>query len=155
MLSKSYSWLGDFDDDVFAEPDPRGCFLLRWSYLLAHINSCRRTPAADQWPIAPQIPRSGDGSSLLAGAVFCTTSLAAEMPDIEFGARKIFFMLFLMLGPIKILVPFVTITNNCDARFRRRIARRAILFSAAALAIAGCLGGACWRISRSHYPSWR
>ena len=77
------------------------------------------------------------------------------MPDIEFGARKIFFMLFLMLGPIKILVPFVTITNNCDARFRRRIARRAILFSAAALAIAGCLGGACWRISRSHYPSWR
>jgi len=62
------------------------------------------------------------------------------MPEVEFGARKMFLMLFLMLGPIKILVPFVSITNNCDTRFRRRMARRAILFSAAALAIAGVLG---------------
>ncbi|MDL2401855.1 MarC family protein [Rhizobium mayense] len=62
------------------------------------------------------------------------------MPEVEFGARKIFFMLFLMLGPIKILVPFVAMTGNCDRRFRHRMARRAILFSAAALAIAGLLG---------------
>ena len=58
----------------------------------------------------------------------------------DFGARKIFLMLFLMIGPIKILVPFVDITRGADAAFRRTLARRAILFSAAALALAGVLG---------------
>jgi len=66
--------------------------------------------------------------------------LGAGTPEVEFGARKMFLMLFLMLGPIKILVPFVAITSNCDPGFRLRMARRAILFSAAALAIAGLLG---------------
>lgn len=36
-----------------------------------YADSCRRTPAAGQWPIAPQNPRSGDGSSLLPGAMVC------------------------------------------------------------------------------------
>ncbi|MBW0368095.1 MarC family protein [Ensifer adhaerens] len=62
------------------------------------------------------------------------------MPAVEFGARKVFFMLFLMLGPIKILVPFVTITKNWEPTFRRQVARRAIFFSAGALAVAGLLG---------------
>ena len=63
-----------------------------------------------------------------------------DAPAPEFGARKIFFMLFLMLGPIKILVPFVTMTSGSDPRFRYRLATRATLFSAAALALAGVLG---------------
>ncbi|TDW16596.1 small neutral amino acid transporter SnatA (MarC family) [Rhizobium azibense] len=71
---------------------------------------------------------------------FAQSPLGAGTPEVQFGARKMFFMLFLMLGPIKILVPFVAITSNCDRRFRRSMARRAILFSAAALAIAGLLG---------------
>ena len=71
---------------------------------------------------------------------FAQSPLGAGMPAVEFGARKMFLMLFLMLGPIQILVPFVAITGNCDPRFRRRMATRAILFSAAALAIAGLLG---------------
>ncbi len=62
------------------------------------------------------------------------------MPEVEFGARKIFLMLFLMLGPIKILVPFKVLTVGYAPMVRRRIASRAILFSAAALAIAGLLG---------------
>ena len=62
------------------------------------------------------------------------------VPAPEIGARKIFFMLFLMLGPIKILVPFVEMTHGSDPAFRRRLATRAILFSAAALALAGVLG---------------
>jgi multiple antibiotic resistance protein len=57
-----------------------------------------------------------------------------------FGARKIFIMLFLMLGPIKILVPFVNMSGDSDSAFRRRLATRAVLFSAAALALAGLLG---------------
>ena len=62
------------------------------------------------------------------------------VPAPEIGARKIFFMLFLMLGPIRILVPFVEMTHGSDPAFRRRLATRAILFSAAALALAGVLG---------------
>jgi len=54
--------------------------------------------------------------------------------------RKIFLMLFLMLGPIKILMPFVNMTRGSDAAFRRRLATRSVLFSTAALAVAGLLG---------------
>ena len=57
-----------------------------------------------------------------------------------FGARKIFVLLFLMLGPIKILLPFVEMTKDADVAFRRRLATRAILFSAAALLVAGSIG---------------
>lgn len=57
-----------------------------------------------------------------------------------FGARTIFFMLFLMLGPVKVLVPFASMTRGRDQAFRRRLALRAIVFSAAALGIAGALG---------------
>jgi multiple antibiotic resistance protein len=71
---------------------------------------------------------------------FAQAPLGSDIPNVEFGARKIFFMLFLMLGPIKILVPFVSLTQNCEPAFRRRMATRAIFFSAAALAIAGFLG---------------
>jgi multiple antibiotic resistance protein len=66
------------------------------------------------------------------------TTLPAGQAGID--PRKVFFMLFLMLGPIKILVPFVNLTKGSDALLRRRIARRSILFSAAALGLAGVLG---------------
>ncbi len=66
------------------------------------------------------------------------TGATATQPVI--GARKIFMMLFLMLGPIKILVPFVNMTRGSDPAFRRRLATRAVLFSTAALAVAGALG---------------
>ncbi|MBL8893403.1 MAG: MarC family protein [Rhizobiales bacterium] len=49
-------------------------------------------------------------------------------------------MLFLMLGPTKILAPFMAMTAGADETFRRTLARRAILFSAAALTLAGLLG---------------
>jgi multiple antibiotic resistance protein len=71
---------------------------------------------------------------------FAQPSATTSMPEIEFGARKMFFMLFLMLGPIKILVPFVTMTSNWGNRSQCRLASRAIFFSGAALAIAGFLG---------------
>lgn len=66
------------------------------------------------------------------------TGVSATQPPI--GARKIFTMLFLMLGPIKILVPFVTMTRGADTALRRGLATRAVLFSGAALAVAGLLG---------------
>jgi multiple antibiotic resistance protein len=60
------------------------------------------------------------------------------MPEI--GARKIFFILFLMIGPIKILVPFVAMTASTEPAFRNRLATRGTLFAAAALALAGVFG---------------
>jgi multiple antibiotic resistance protein len=58
----------------------------------------------------------------------------------EMSGKKIFLMLFLMLGPTKILVPFVAMTKGTDKAFRRRLATRSLLFSIAALALAGLLG---------------
>jgi multiple antibiotic resistance protein len=58
------------------------------------------------------------------------------MPEIS----QIFTLLFLMLGPFKILVPFVRITKNADQKLARQIAVRAILYSVIALTIAAFLG---------------
>ena len=52
----------------------------------------------------------------------------------------IFALLFLMLGPIKLLGPFAAATKDCDRVFRLRLATRAFLFSAAAVTVAGALG---------------
>jgi multiple antibiotic resistance protein len=67
---------------------------------------------------------------------------APDAPTVQanIGARKIFVLLFLMLGPIKILAPFVDLTEGTDPVFRRRLASRAVLFAAAALALAGLIG---------------
>jgi len=54
---------------------------------------------------------------------------------------QLFLLLFLMLGPFKILGPFVKITKNADLVLLRKIALRAILFSIISLALAAFLGG--------------
>ena len=61
------------------------------------------------------------------------------MPS-SIGPWRVFVMLFLMVGPIKILVPFVNLVRGADVKLQRSLATRAILFSAAALALAGLLG---------------
>jgi hypothetical protein len=65
-------------------------------------------------------------------------ALSLSQPIVS--VRKIFIMLFLMLGPIRTLVPFVNLTRNDGLVLRRRLATRAMLFSLAALALAGLLG---------------
>lgn len=56
------------------------------------------------------------------------------------NTSQIFALLFLMLGPFKILGPFIKITKNADTALTRKIAVRAILFSIAALLLAAFLG---------------
>ncbi|MGG5822227.1 MarC family protein [Falsiroseomonas sp. HW251] len=63
---------------------------------------------------------------------------ARQLSDI--GWKQMFMLLFLMLGPIKILMPFVRLTRGLEAAARRNMATRAILASAAALVVAGALG---------------
>src|SRR6516165_8666179 len=52
----------------------------------------------------------------------------------------IFALLFLMLGPIKLLGIFAAVTKGCDRIFRLRLATRASLFSSAAVTVAAALG---------------
>src|SRR3974390_3729062 len=67
-----------------------------------------------------------------------TTGVLATKRPITWG--MIFSLLFLMLGPIKLLAPFAAATKDCDRVFRLRLATRAFLFSAAAVTVAGALG---------------
>ena len=69
------------------------------------------------------------------------TAAAAGMPRVRnFPVLQIFTFLFLMLGPIKLIGPFATITRNADPALTRQIACRAALFASAALLIASFLG---------------
>ncbi len=52
----------------------------------------------------------------------------------------IFTVLFLMLGPFKIIGPFVEITSGADAKLSRKIAIQASIYSSLALLIAAFMG---------------
>ncbi len=64
----------------------------------------------------------------------------SRLEDADLTPHRIFTLLFLMLGPIKILAPFVNLTRGADAAYRTRLATRAIAFSSAALAVGAILG---------------
>ncbi len=79
-------------------------------------------------------------------AAFLLASTVAAEPAGLFATKRpvtwgmIFALLFLMLGPIKLLGPFVALTKDCDGAFRFRLATRAFLFSIGAVTIAAGLG---------------
>lgn len=70
--------------------------------------------------------------SALAGTIFSEIK--------QFSQEEIFAFLFLMLGPFKIIAPFLKITEGADDATARRTAMQAILFASAALLIAAVLG---------------
>lgn len=73
-----------------------------------------------------------------ADAAAQTSAAPAPLDQLPLG--QVFTMLFLMLGPFKIIGPFFKITQGADAARTRQIAVWATLFSALALLIAGLLG---------------
>jgi multiple antibiotic resistance protein len=86
-------------------------------------------------------------SALLTAVFLPAETLAqtldeSQLPAVSIEPRRIFFLLFLMLGPIKILVPFVAMTRGADRTLRIRLATRAIIYSAISLALAGFFGRA-------------
>jgi len=97
---------------------------------------------AAQQPAAPRSHRRWIGPVVLAAALLATPSIAhaADADAAGLTPQKIFTLLFLMLGPLKILGPFSAITRGADAKFRFRLATRAIVFAAIGLAIASVLG---------------
>lgn len=83
---------------------------------------------------------------LIMGALFLSASGVASAAGgdsaaaTRFPLSQVFTLLFLMLGPFKIIGPFATLTKGADAALTRRIAVRATLIATAALLIAALLG---------------
>jgi multiple antibiotic resistance protein len=67
-------------------------------------------------------------------------SFRSSISSAHVDLGETFTFLFLMLGPIKVLGPFVKMTERAEARFRRQLAIRAIIFSCLALAAAAVVG---------------
>ena len=82
----------------------------------------------------------GVGCMAVAGAASAAESAAGPAPLRQFALGQVFALLFLMLGPFKIIGPFFKVTRGADARLTRQIAVWATIFSALALLIAGFLG---------------
>ena len=77
----------------------------------------------------------------------CQFTLAQESISVHeaqkgfsFSFGEMFTFFFLMLGPLKILGPFVQMTRKGDANFARRLALRAFAYSCVALLVAAILG---------------
>ncbi len=104
----------------------------------------------------PPIPWATNSRMLLIKGGTVALLLACALPTCLMGGQgsvssephlvhtvtmtEVFTFLFLMLGPIKILGPFVRLTHNGDAEFAKRLAIRAFVFSCVALAVAAVIG---------------
>jgi multiple antibiotic resistance protein len=101
----------------------------------------KRTPALTTMPRA-WFAALMAGACILIGADFAwaADAAAAELPAKHLPAAQTFTILFLMLGPFKVVGPFLKVTQAADERLVRRIALRATLFAAAALLVAAFLG---------------
>ncbi|KKO18242.1 MAG: hypothetical protein DCC43_04545 [Candidatus Brocadia sp.] len=86
--------------------------------------------------------------SFMPPAIAETTSVGQSQP-VAAGNQQaeyilnlfgIFFFLFLMLGPMKILAPFAKMTTDTDTKFRRKLALTATLVSTIACLAAAFLG---------------
>jgi len=77
---------------------------------------------------------------IASGAASAAEPAAGQAPVTDFPVGQVLTILFLMLGPFKIIGPFLKVTRSADARLARRIAVLATAFAALALLIAGFLG---------------
>ncbi|MBT3143411.1 MarC family protein [Phaeobacter gallaeciensis] len=89
------------------------------------------------------------GKSLLLAVIGVTLGASAASAEsahvvtetvVLFPMMHIMTFLFLMLGPSKIIGPYVKLTAGADRPLERRIALRAIFYSGVALLVAGILG---------------
>ena len=111
-----------------------------------HVRQACHAPSE---PIASAQPRATWGMSvviaLLFGAglmLFPEAAMAsADVTELrQLSSAEIFAMLFLMLGPFKIIGPFLKITQTSDTAIVRRTALQATAFAGTALFLAAVLG---------------
>lgn len=94
------------------------------------------------WPPASALSAVVVGVGCLA---CCSLVLAADggtdlMQPKQYPAGQVFTFLFLMLGPFKIIGPYLKIVRGTDATFARQIALRSTLFASLVLLVAAVLG---------------
>lgn len=85
-------------------------------------------------------------AAVAAHAQSAPEAAAPRHPDLS----QVFVFFFLMLGPIKIVGPFVRITRALDDAARRQLAMRAFLISSASTVIAAIIGHSVlqnWHVS--------
>ena len=75
-----------------------------------------------------------------AGPAFAASEIAEEMRAGRLPVVQVFTILFLMLGPFKLVGPFLKGTKGADPGLLRKAALLATVFAAIALLIAGLLG---------------
>lgn len=75
-----------------------------------------------------------------ASRIFAQEPMPAAVGSRLISPSDMFAFFFLMLGPLKILGPFVQMTRNADAVFARRLAVRAFLVSCVSLVFAALIG---------------
>lgn len=88
--------------------------------------------------------------ALAASAQQMAQSVPPQPQSITFTLGKVFVFLFLTLGPLKLLGPFVLMTQRCEAKARRTLAVRATIVSIVAIIFAAVTGASTlkkWGIS--------
>ena len=66
------------------------------------------------------------------------------------GLEQILTYMFVMIGPVKVIVPFARMTAESDSDFRRKLAVRSTIYGTISLAIAASIGVSAleqWRLS--------
>ncbi len=76
----------------------------------------------------------------VAGLAAAAEEAAPALPARQFTLPQVFALLFLMLGPFKIIGPFWKITQGAEPAFVRSLALLATAFSSIALLLAAVLG---------------
>jgi len=76
----------------------------------------------------------------VAGLAAAAEGATPAPPTRQFSLPQVFALLFLMLGPFKIVGPFWKITQGADPAFVRRLALLATAFSSIALLLAAFIG---------------
>ncbi len=94
------------------------------------------------WPNASFLSALVVGIDYLShsSVAWAAEATADLMQPKQYPAAQVFTFLFLMLGPFKIIGPFLQIVKGADATFVRQIAVRSTLFATLVLLIAAVLG---------------
>jgi multiple antibiotic resistance protein len=93
--------------------------------------SCRHAPIALSLTV-------GFGCLLVSGVASAADAVQPQVR--QFPVAQVFTFLFLMLGPFKIIGPFLKMTKGADDAFARQLARRSVFFASLAVLLAAFLG---------------
>jgi multiple antibiotic resistance protein len=95
-----------------------------------------RVPRRASLPAALTLGIAG----LIAAGTAAAEEVAASQAKIGFPVGQLVAVMFLMLGPIKIVHPFLEVTKGADAALVNRIALRSTLVASLALLLAALIG---------------